>query len=99
MAEGVEVRAHVPDMAAVRQAAWACAGPIVSTPLVMNGLALPPGPAGLVQAEAGGIADAVVALLRDGMTRRRLGREARKMVAGDFTWAGAGNRMDALLEL
>jgi len=77
--------------------AWACARPVVLTPLTMNGLALPRGYAGLVQASAAGMADEVAALLRDSLARGRLGRAAQDMVARDFTWGGAGDRLDALL--
>lgn len=78
--------------------AWACARPVVLTPLAMNGLTLPPDHAGLVQAGAAGIADAVAMLLGDGAAREELGRAARAMVARDFTWARVGDRLDALLE-
>jgi len=77
--------------------AWACARPVVLTPLAMNGLALPLGHAGLVQAGAAGMADEVAALLCDSLARGRLGRAAQDMVARDFTWGGAGDRMDTLL--
>jgi len=77
--------------------AWACARPVVLTPLAMNGLALPRGYAGLVQASAAGMADEVAALLCDSLARGRLGRAAQDMVARDFTWGGAGDRLDALL--
>ncbi len=77
--------------------AWACARPVVLTPLAMNGLALPPGHAALVQAAAVGMAGAVIALLLDSATRRRLGDAARAMVARDFTWDIAADRLDALL--
>ena len=78
--------------------AWACARPVVLTPLAMNGLALPPGHAGLVQATAAGMADAIVALLRDDAARQRLGDAACAMVAQDFTWDSAAARLDALLQ-
>jgi glycosyltransferase involved in cell wall biosynthesis len=78
--------------------AWACARPVVLTPLAMNGLTLPPGHAGLVQAGAAGIADGVAMLLGDGAARKELGRTARAMVARDFTWARVGDRLNALLE-
>lgn len=115
--DGIEVRADVPDMAAVlRDAwvavaplrtgvglknkvleAWACARPVVATPMAMNGLVVPPGHAGLVQADAAGLAAAIAGLLRDGAARARLGQAARDMVAARFTWAGAAARIDALL--
>lgn len=77
--------------------AWASARPVVLTPLAMNGLVLPPGHAGLVQTGAAGLAETVVALLQDSVARRRLGAAAQTMVAGDFTWESAGDRLDALL--
>ena len=78
--------------------AWACARPVVLTPLATNGLALPPGHAGLVQADADSMADAVVTLLRDDAARQRLGDAACAMVARDFTWDSAAARLDALLQ-
>ncbi len=77
--------------------AWACARPVVLTPMAMNGLALPPGHARLVQARTAGLADAAVALLRDAASRQRSGDAAHAMVARDFTWAGAATWIDALL--
>lgn len=77
--------------------AWACARPAVLTPMAMNGLRVPPGHARLVQAGAQELAQAAIALLRDRAARHRLGGAARAMVARDFTWDVAGNRMDALL--
>ncbi len=77
--------------------AWASARPVVLTPLAMNGLTLPPGHAGLVQAGAAGLVAAAVALLQDSAARRRLGTAAQAMVAGDFAWAAAGDRLDAVL--
>ncbi len=62
--------------------AWACARPVVMTRRATNGLALPPGHAGLVQ---------------DGAARRRLGWAARAMAAREFTWDGAAGQMDGLL--
>lgn len=53
--------------------AWACARPVVLTPMATNGLRMPPGHEALVQAGGAGIADAVVGLLRDGAARARLG--------------------------
>jgi glycosyltransferase involved in cell wall biosynthesis len=79
--------------------AWACARPVVLTRRAMNGLALPPGHAGLVQDGAAGLADAAAALLRDGDARRRLGCAARATVAREFTWEEAVGRVDALLRL
>jgi len=78
--------------------AWACARPVVLTPLAMNGLTLPPGHHGLVQATAAGMANAVVTLLRDRPACQRLGHAARAMVARDFTWHSAAARFDALLQ-
>ncbi len=77
--------------------AWACARPVVLTRRATNGLALPPGHAGLVQDGAAGMAEAAAALLRDGALRRRLGRAARATAAREFTWEGAAARVDALL--
>lgn len=77
--------------------AWASARPVVLTPCALNGLRLPPGHAGLVQAGAPGFAAAVVELLRDASGAARLGDAARSMVAQEFTWERAASRIDALL--
>lgn len=77
--------------------AWACARPVVLTGRAMNGLALPPGHAGLVQDRGGAMAEAAATLLRDGALRRRLGRSARATAARDFTWEAAAARLDGLL--
>jgi len=77
--------------------AWACGRPVVMTGRAMNGLVLPPGHAGLMQDHPGSIADATVALLRDGAARRRLGCAAQAMVARDFTWDMAAEQIDLLL--
>lgn len=77
--------------------AWACARPVVMTPLATNGLVLPPGHEGFVRRDAAGLADAVVALLRDGAARRSAGAAARALVERRFSWAGAAARIEALL--
>lgn len=77
--------------------AWACARPVVMTPLATNGLVLPPGHEGLVHRDAAGLADAVVALLRDAAARRSAGASARALVQERFSWAGAAARIEALL--
>jgi glycosyltransferase involved in cell wall biosynthesis len=77
--------------------AWACARPVVMTPVATNGLVLPPGHEGLVRRDAAGLADAVVALLRDRAARRAAGASARALVRERFGWAEAASRIDALL--
>jgi glycosyltransferase involved in cell wall biosynthesis len=77
--------------------AWACARPVVMTPLATNGLVLPPGHDGFVRRDPAGLADAVVALLRDGAARRAAGASARALVRERFNWAAAASRIDALL--
>lgn len=77
--------------------AWACARPVVLTGRAMNGLALPPGHAGLVRDQADAMAAAAAALLQDGALRRRLGRSAQATAARDFTWEAAAARLDGLL--
>jgi len=58
---------------------------------------LPPGHDGFVRRDAAGLADAVVALLRDRDARRSAGAAARALVRERFSWAGAAARIDALL--
>jgi glycosyltransferase involved in cell wall biosynthesis len=77
--------------------AWACARPVVMTPLATNGLVLPPGHEALVRRDAAGLAEAVVGLLRDQGARRAAGAAARALVRERFGWAGAAGRIDALL--
>lgn len=77
--------------------AWACARPVVMTPLATNGLVLPPGHEAFVRPDAAGLAEAVVALLRDEALRRSAGAAARALVQRRFSWAGAAARIDALL--
>jgi glycosyltransferase involved in cell wall biosynthesis len=77
--------------------AWACARPVVLTPMATNGLVLPEGHAALVQRSADGMAGAIIDLLRDGATRLALGRSAREHVARHCSWRGAAAAIDALL--
>jgi glycosyltransferase involved in cell wall biosynthesis len=77
--------------------AWACARPVVMTPLATNGLVLPPDHAPLVNDSPGAMAATVIALLQDAQRRRTLGCSARDHVQAHFTWAGAAAHLDALL--
>ncbi len=77
--------------------AWACARPVVMTPLATNGLIVPDDHRALVAGTAEGMAASVVAMLRDPDRRHRLGESARRTVQTHFTWAGAATRVDALL--
>jgi len=77
--------------------AWACARPVVMTSMATNGLIVPPDHAPLVCRDAEALADAVIRLFSDTDARRRLGQSARANVADHFTWAGAADRIDALL--
>ncbi len=77
--------------------AWACARPVVMTELATNGLVIPPDHAPLVCRSADALADAVIRLLKHTDERRRLGQSARANVQRHFTWAGAADRLDALL--
>jgi glycosyltransferase involved in cell wall biosynthesis len=77
--------------------AWACARPVVMTPLATNGLVLPPGHDSFVKRDAAGLAEAAVALLRDRARRRAAGQAARALVQARFGWAVAAARIDALL--
>lgn len=77
--------------------AWACARPVVLTPLAANGLATPPGHEFLVRSTAHDLAQAVIMLLRDPATAARLGSQARAHVQEHYTWEEAGCRMDRLL--
>ena len=77
--------------------AWACGRPVVMSPMATNGLVLPAGHAGLVQAGAEGFARAVAALLADRTERWKLGEIARDAVRQSHSWAGAARQMQSLL--
>lgn len=77
--------------------AWACARPVVLTPLAVNGLTLPPGHESLVRADAAGIAAAVIELFRSPDTALRLGQAAHAHVAESYTWRGSAAMIDRML--
>jgi glycosyltransferase involved in cell wall biosynthesis len=77
--------------------AWACARPVVMTPLATNGLTVPDDHRALVTGAAESMARLIVAILRDPDRRNRLGRSARQTVQTHFTWAAAADRINALL--
>jgi polysaccharide biosynthesis protein PslH len=77
--------------------AWACARPVVLSPLATNGLIVPADHADLVGTSADAMAASVVALFNDADRRRRLGRSARQNVQAHFAWGGAADRLNALL--
>jgi len=77
--------------------AWACARPVVMTPLATNGLILPAGHDAFVRRDPAGLAEAIVTLLRDHAARRAAGASARALVRERFSWAGMVGRIDALL--
>jgi glycosyltransferase involved in cell wall biosynthesis len=76
---------------------WACARPVVMTPLATNGLSLPPGHDALVGATPAALADGVLRLFGDAALRRRLGAAAREQLGREGGWAAAASRIDRLL--
>ena len=77
--------------------AWACARPVVMTPLATNGLIVPHDHAALVQQAPAALAACVIALFNDSARRYRLGASAQENVRTHSTWAGAAAHIDALL--
>ena len=77
--------------------AWACARPVVLTPMATNGLVLPEGHTSLVQQSAAGMAAAILLLLRDDARRHVLGQSARAHVEQHCSWRHAAAAIDALL--
>ncbi|MBX9700200.1 MAG: glycosyltransferase family 4 protein [Acetobacteraceae bacterium] len=77
--------------------AWACARPVVLTPLATNGLPPVPGQDRLVRADAPGLAEAAIALLSDAGLCHRLGESARAHAAASCSWRAAAKEMDRLL--
>ncbi|MGK7869666.1 glycosyltransferase family 4 protein [Falsiroseomonas sp. E2-1-a20] len=76
---------------------WACARPVVMTPLATNGLVLPAGHQALVATGPAALAEAVIALFRDAPMRHDLGLAARAQVLRHGSWAAAADRLDQLL--
>ncbi len=77
---------------------WAAARPAVLTPLGANGLEIPEGHAGLVQATAAGLADAAATLLEDRAAVRRFGEEAQRHAATRCSWGSVAARVHHLLQ-
>jgi sugar transferase (PEP-CTERM/EpsH1 system associated) len=74
--------------------AMASGVPVVATPYALGGVEAIDGEHLLVAADACGLADQVVRLLRDPTLRRRLARNARQLVEDKYTW----ERSVAMLE-
>jgi glycosyltransferase involved in cell wall biosynthesis len=74
--------------------AMASGVPVVATPYALGGVEAIDGEHLLVAADACGLADQVVRLLRDPTLRRRLARNARQLVEEKYTW----ERSVAMLE-
>lgn len=76
---------------------WACARPVVMTPLATNGLVLPAGHGALVGASPDVLVAAVIALFEDAPMRHHLGASARAHVRRHAGWSAAADRVDRLL--
>jgi sugar transferase (PEP-CTERM/EpsH1 system associated) len=77
--------------------AMACELPVVATSAANEGIRATPGEHLLVRDDAAGIADAVIALLRDAAERERLGRAARRFVEGHWTWEAHFEKLEKVL--
>lgn len=77
--------------------AWACARPVVLTPLAVNGLVIPDGHEALVRSTPAGLAHAAIALLRDRALATRLGAQACNHVHEHYTWKNSAAQIDRLL--
>lgn len=78
--------------------AMACARPCVGTPLALQGIDARPGTDVVVGHDADGIADGVVALLRDPDRAAALGRAGRALVEREHSWDRvAGQYRDLLV--
>ena len=79
--------------------AMACARPVVSTALGVEGIPIRDGEHALIADDARSFADAVVSLLRDqaagGQRSRALGEAARSFVEAQFSWETILPQMDA----
>lgn len=74
--------------------AMATGAPVVATPYALGGIEAVDGEHLLVAEDAEGLAEQVVRLLRDPALRRRLARNARRLVEEKYTW----ERSVAMLE-
>lgn len=77
--------------------AWACARPVVMTPVAANGLSLPEGHASLVRDGPEALAEVAVGLLREPGRAAALGDAARAHVATAFSWARQAERLGRIL--
>jgi len=77
--------------------AWACARPVVMTPMATSGLALPSSHRALVHNDAAALAEAVIGLFMSPQDRRLSGISAQETVKRHHTWAGAARRLTDLL--
>jgi glycosyltransferase involved in cell wall biosynthesis len=74
--------------------AMATGTPVVATPVCNHGVGAVPGEHLVTAADAGGFADAVVALLRDSQTRQRIGLAGRTFVEAHYDLEAAVDRWE-----
>lgn len=76
--------------------AMAAGKPVVTTPIVNEGLGAVPGRDLLVGDDAAALAGHIVSLCRDPSQRRHLGVAARRFVTRHYRWSGVVDRMRAV---
>lgn len=77
--------------------AMACELPVVATSIANEGIGADPDVNIVVRDDADGMAQAVVALLRDADRRSRMGRAARDFVEASWTWEAHFERLEGWL--
>ncbi|MEZ4771126.1 MAG: TIGR03087 family PEP-CTERM/XrtA system glycosyltransferase [Caldilineales bacterium] len=78
--------------------AMAAGRPVVTTPVVNQGLGAQPGRDLLIADDAATMASQIVGLLRDGAQREQIGRAGREFVSRRFSWDVAADRMQEIAQ-
>jgi glycosyltransferase involved in cell wall biosynthesis len=77
--------------------AWAAGRPVVMTPRAANGLEPTPDLASLIDASVEGMADRIIALLRDRKRRVALGEAALSLARSRYGWDGVARQLSGIL--
>lgn len=77
--------------------AMACRLPVVATRVANEGIGARPEEHLLLRDDETGMADAVIGLLRDGPSRRKLGEAARAFVESSWTWEAHFEKLERVL--
>jgi glycosyltransferase involved in cell wall biosynthesis len=78
--------------------AMAMSKAIVSTSVGAEGLPVTSGKDIILSDEAGDFARQVIGLLRDPVKRREVGRSARQLVEGNYSWSSVGEQLSSVLQ-